>query len=356
MSDIRNLCSDGFAIPDLGRSMDSIAFLSLKAALKSYFSTYRAMAYYGRQLFENKLENHSYSSEYIEQYFETIIHFQHFFELICKDILREENELLVLNIDNNHEVLLKLVKGEEVQSDELVNIKTIEFDRTFNRLCDLITKGKLNSNYSFFTDKNTKEALKQLNIMRNRIWHRGIYVMKYKDLDLFIGKYILPIVKEIISLEKYSKLDRFWRYRQKELKIDPFEEIINTCSKENPNIDHIAFLKEIGRAAYHNPHSHGFGFMKDEIANRAIRIAINEIPFEDKESYLIKCPVCSTNSLVKYLESDGEIDEQGKCSSYWTWVNNVKCYCCSFELQSSGLKNPSEYGYDLSDFWYEEEF
>lgn len=354
MSDIKNLCGDGFTIPDLGRDMDSIAFLSLKAALKSYFSTYKAMAYYGSQLFENKLENYTYSSEYTEQYTETIIHFQHFFELICKDILREENELLVLNIDNNHEVLFKLVKGEEVQSEELVNIKTIEFDRTFNRLCNLLTKGKLNSKYSFFNDKNTKEALKELNIMRNRVWHRGIYVMKYKDLDLFIGKYILPIVKEIISLQKYSKLNRLWKYRQKELKIDPLDEIVNTCSKENPSIDHVAFLKELGRAAYHNPHSHGFGFMKEEIANRAIRIAINEIPYEDKESYLIECPVCSTKSLVKYLESDVEIDGNGQCPSYWTWVNNIKCYCCSFELRYSGLKNPSEYGYDLPDFWYEE--
>ncbi|MFJ6211670.1 hypothetical protein [Lysinibacillus sp. NPDC092081] len=350
MLNIKKLCSDGFTIPNLSRDMDSIAFISLKAALKSYFSTYKCMGYYGKDLFENKIDINSYSTEYIEYYFETIIHFQHFFELICKDILREENELLVLNIDNNNEVLFKLVQGEEVQSEELVNIKTIEFDRTFKRLCDLLDKEKLNPSYSFFKATSTKDALKQLNIMRNRIWHRGIYVMKYKDLDLFIGQYILPIVKEIISLEKYSKFDRFWKYRQKELKFDPLDEIINTCSTEHPNIDHVAFLKEIGRAAYHNPHSHGFGFMKDEIANRAIRIALNEIPFENNESLIINCPVCDTNSLVKYLDS--EVDKE----KYLTWVNNIKCHCCSFELQSSGMKNPSEYGYKtIPDFWHEEE-
>ncbi|QPA56120.1 hypothetical protein [Lysinibacillus sphaericus] len=357
MYDIKNLCGDGFTIPDLGRDMDSIAFLSLKVALKSYFSTYKAMAYYGSQLFEDKLESKSYSSEYIEQYTETIIHFQHFFELICKDILREKNELLVLNIDNNNELLYKLVQGEEVQSEELVNIKTIEFDRTFNRLCDLISKGKF-SDYAFFNEKKTKEALKQLNIMRNRIWHRGIYVMKYKDLDLFIVKYILPIVKEIISLDKYSKVSRFWIYRQKELRVDPLDEIIKICSNsdEQPSIDHLAFLKEIGRAAYHNPHSHGFGLIRSDIADRSKRIAINEIPHEDKEDYLINCPVCGTDSLVKNLEYGDERDEYGQVTSGWTWIDNIKCYCCSFELQSSGMKNPNEYGYALPDFWQKEEY
>lgn len=356
MAEIENLCRDGFTLPSLGRNMDSIAFISLKAALKSYFTTYKGMAYHGREVFENNLESHYYSSEYIEHYFETIIHFQHFFELICKDILRKENELLVLNIDNNHEVLFKLVKGEEVQSEELVNINTIEFDRTFKRLCDLISKGKIDSCYSFFNDTSIKETLKHLNIMRNRIWHRGIYVMKYKDLDLFIGKYILPIVEKVISLPEYSNLNRIWQYRKLESGIEPLNEIIRVSNLQYPSIDHIAFLKEMGRAAYHNPHEHSFGWFKKEITNRAANIAINEIPHPSvKDDYIMNCPVCGTKSLVKYEDSEGEIDDSGQHTSYLTWVNSIKCYCCSFELHSRGMKNPSEYGYSVPDFWYEYE-
>ncbi|WP_347722776.1 hypothetical protein [Lysinibacillus capsici] len=356
MSNIRNLCSEGFAIPDINANFESIALISLKQALKSYFSTYKYMANNGRSLFEDELDARSHSPGYIEHYSETIIHFQHFFELICKDILRKENELLVLNIDNKHEIFYNLIKGEEVPNDELEKINTIEFNRTFERLCNLISNDKLDPKYSFFKDSNKKIALEQLNIMRNRIWHRGSFVMKYKSLDLFVGKYILPIVKEIINLPEYCSLSRLWEYRGLEAKINPLDEIISVCNEQAPALDHIAFLKELGRAAYNNPYNHDFGFFKKEIADRAIKIARAEIPDQIYgDDYIISCPVCGTKSLVKYEESDGDMDESGQYTSYWTWINNIKCYCCSFELRSSGMRNPSEYGYSLPDFWYEYE-
>lgn len=358
MSEIKNLCNKGFTIPDLDRNYESIAFLTLKIALKSYFSTYQSMSHKGLNFKE--LEDNEHTSEYMVNYFETIIHFQHFFELIIKDILKEENLLSIIDQNNyknkseNKEILEKMQNGQDVSNLELEELITTGYKKLLNELCSQIEKGNLND-YSFFKNKNTKETLIQLAYLRNKILHRGSYILKYKDLDIFVGKYILPVVKEIVSLQKYSEFDRFWIYRQKELKIDPLDKIINTCRENQPSIDHIAFLKEIGRAAYHNPHSHGFGLIRSDIANRAKRNAINEIPHGEIEEYLINCPVCSTESLVKYLEYSEEQDECGQVISGWTWVDNIKCYCCSFELQSLGMKNPREYGYALPDFWKIEE-
>lgn len=351
MPNIRELCSNGFVIPELERDMDSIALLSLKIALKSYFSTYETMAYYGRYLDENELEKENYSLGYVEQYFETIIHFQHFFELICKDILREVHELLVLNIDNNHEVLFNLVMGEDVQEESLINIKTIEFERTFKRLCNLINNGKINPAYSFFNELEVRQALEQLNILRNRMWHRGIYVMEYKDFDIFIGKYILPIIEKVSNTDKYINLRKLWTYKEKDMRIDPLKEIIKTCDNEQPYLSKIALLKEMGRAAYQNPLHVSLKFMNKKISKRAEDEALNAVS-NNTGNHIFNCPVCNINSLVQFIDYDDVMVERGEISHQDAWyVESIKCYCCSFELLSSGMKNPKEYGYDLPDYW-----
>lgn len=355
MPDIDELFQDGFRMDSLERGLSSLALISLKAALKAYFSTYRSMSYHLSDLKrgDSDLGHYQYSSEYIEHYSETIIHFQHFFELVCKDILRKENELLVLNIDRKHEILFDLIKGNEVSGEELEKINTMEFDRTFKRLCTLVSKEKLDSKYAFFNEANNRNALEKLNVMRNRVWHRGSYVIKYKSLDLFIGRYIFPIMQEVINLHEYSSLKRFWEYREIESNIEPISEIIEECKKNNPSLDKLAFLKELGRAAYENPLTSPFKFFRDEIIERSRRIALNELPHQSSENdYIEQCPVCGTTSLIKYEDSDGDQNEYGEYTSYWTWVYNIKCYCCTFELYFSGMENPKEYGYSLPDYWH----
>lgn len=355
---IEDIVSDGFSINDLEKKISSFAFISLSTALKSYFSTYKSSNHFFHSVLNGdslpQLEKDwQYGSDYIEDYSETIIHFQHFIELICKEILREKHELLVLNIDRKHELFYKLLFKEEVPSSDLEGLRTTEFSTTFERMCDLIKSGKLDNKYNFFNEKNNKTALNKLNTLRNRIWHRGTFVLRYEALDLFIGKHILPLILKIIDLDEYKVLKTSWKYNPLDCAIDPISEIICECSKSNYNIGKVAFLKELGRAAYDNPIDHRFRPFYDEIIKRSKRIAQSEVSLGSysQGDKIYFCPVCGIYSLTSYLDSDGEMEEDGTYSSYWTCSWYVKCHCCSFEI-SSQLKNPKDYGYDLPDYWY----
>lgn len=355
--DIKTLTSNGFSINDLERKISSFAFISLRTALKSYFSTYKSISHFLNFIttsdasFTKEEKDWHYNSEYIENYAETILHFQHFIELICKEILREKHELLVLNVDKKHELFYKLLFKEAVSSSDLEGLRTAEFSTTLERLCDLIRSGKLDPRYSFFRETQNKKALDTLNTLRNRIWHRGTFVLRYKALDLFIGKYILPIVKEIVLLPEYKTLENRWKYISLKHPIDPINEIIKECKNGNGyDVGKVAFLKELGRSAYENPLEHRFKFLNKEIIKRSKRIADAEVT-DLKATAIYECPVCGINSLTSYEDSDGEIEEDGSYSSYWTFSWYVKCFCCSFEIQND-LKNPKEYGIDLPDYWY----
>ena len=356
--DIKNIVSNGFSLNDLEKRVSSFAFISLKTAINSYFSTYKSSKhFFGNILNESsftELESDlQYGSDYIEKYSETIIHFQHFIELICKEILREKHELLVLKLDKKHELFYKLLFKEEVDSSDLEGINTTEFTATFERMCELIKLGKLDPRFNFFIEQKNVSAIKQLNNLRNRIWHRGTFVLRYKALDLFIGKYILPLIYQIVELSEYKNLDNFWKYKPLTHPIDPIKDIVDECSKEDYDTGKVAFLKELGRAAYNNPLSHTFKFFNDEIITRSERMVEAEVNLvtHSQADKIYNCPVCGVESLISYEDSDGEIEEDGSYSSYWTFSWYIKCQCCSFEI-SHELNNPKEYGYDLPDYWY----
>lgn len=105
MNNIKQISSDGFGIDSLERSIVSFASISLRTAIRAYFSTFKSTRHYFNVLInpdanskeEQKEIDWQYNTDYIEQYAETIVHFQHFIELVCKEILRKEHELLVLN-------------------------------------------------------------------------------------------------------------------------------------------------------------------------------------------------------------------------------------------------------------------
>ncbi|GGI18490.1 hypothetical protein [Gottfriedia solisilvae] len=356
--EIKNIVSNGFSLNELEKRISSFAFISLRTALKSYFSTYKSSKFFistvlnGNSMTQIE-KDWQYGNEYIEDYSETIIHLQHFFELICKEILREKHELLVLNIDNKHELFYNLLFKEKVSSSDLEGLRTSEFKSTFERMCQLIRIGKLDTKFNFFNEPKNKVALEQLNLLRNRIWHRGTYVLRYEALDLFIGKYLLPLIINVVELPEYKNLENRWKYNTVNSQIDPITEIISECSNANFNIGKIAFLKELGRAAYNNPLDYKFKIFNDEIINRSKRIAEAEVHLEkySQADRIYSCPVCGVNSLTSYIDSDGDMEEDGTYSSYWTCSWYIKCYCCSFEI-SSELKNPKDYGYNLPDYWY----
>lgn len=361
VNDIQRVSSDGFAVDTLERNTTSFAMISLRTAIKAYFSTFKSTRHYFNILIDpndsssdQEEIDYQYSSNYIENYAETIVHFQHFIELVCKEILRNEHELLVLNINNKHELLLKLLNKEDVPKTDLEGLRTTEFSTTFDRLCELIKAGNFDTRYNFLIEKNNKITLQELNKMRNKIWHRGTFVLRYNAMDSFIGKHLLPIIAQITSLPEYESLSKRWMFKPLHLGVNPITEIINECSKDNYDISKVAFLKEMGRSAYNNPLNYTFKFINEEIVNRSQRIAQAEVNGGRTAQgvHVNSCPVCGVDSLVTYEDSDGDMNEDGTYNSYWTFVWYIKCHCCSFELHKDGLKNPKEYGYDLPDYWY----
>lgn len=102
MTDINNIAINGFSLPERGRTLKGLALLSLKIALKAFFSTYQSMKYTLHIFNTKNIENQetidfNHSSSYCEACAEAVVHFQHFVELVCKDFLRAEHDLLAMD-------------------------------------------------------------------------------------------------------------------------------------------------------------------------------------------------------------------------------------------------------------------
>lgn len=359
-SDLGEIVKDGFVYEGHDNDDVGLAFISLRIALKSYFSTYAvfkdSIHYFTRKNSFSQKENidQQHGDSYFEAFAETIVHFQHFSELACKKILKEEHPLLSDISSSDPIVLHKLIHGLSIKNDEDIKLRSIEFSEAIRRLFSLIKEKQISNHEELSILSQHKETLNQLNALRNRIWHRGIYLLRYPALDEFIGKFVLPFVKDILTLKLFSDHKKTWLYYPLHCDIDPVNEIVNEYKGENHRLDKVAFLKELGRAAYENPliktgDDQINGFLKifnNKHKNRALRIA----NVEAKVGYsdLSICPVCGTEALVSYY--DHEDNSQEPTDSYWH-VYMVKCECCSLLLQGA-VENPKEYGYtNISDFW-----
>jgi hypothetical protein len=139
MTELDHMTKDGFRIPDRGGKLLDLGLLSLKIALKSYFSTYQSMRYNLHVFkqdsdFEQDEADYQHHYRYFEVCTETIIHFQHFTELFIKEALRKEHPLLVNEASLKPLILYKLLKRKPISSSELENINTIEFGETFKKV------------------------------------------------------------------------------------------------------------------------------------------------------------------------------------------------------------------------------
>ena len=168
------------------REFHNTAFHSLKIALKAYYSTYNALL--GR-LHEGypsgNLEVWSLTHDYYEYFSEAMVHFQHFFELIIKDILEKENPLLAVRATQKPVIFHKLLKKEVILEEEYTNLYSVEFSEALKTLIVLIDSGRITDS-RFIIFKNAKGTLEALNNFRNRIWHRGRFILKYHaDIAFF---------------------------------------------------------------------------------------------------------------------------------------------------------------------------
>lgn len=373
---LKEIVKEGFSLNETrkkGNFEIDLALISLRIALKAYFSTYQTfrdkLGIFHPSANNNSKDTDSmHSIAYCEAYAECIVHFQHFAELVCKNFLRSDHSLLSDTALSRPIILHKLLKGDKLTSEENKNVKSIEFSEALKRIVELIKKKRLKDWQSLSFIENYKEQLEELNKLRNRIWHRGTYILHYSALDKFVGIHIFPFVAAVVSHPAYSSLKQVWKYDNLACGIDPIDGIISAMQNSNNyDIGKIAFLKELGRAAYQSPikRSDVGGniprslekLLNQRHIERSVRVANTEAKLDNFK--VTNCPVCDVKSLV--IEEEIESNDPGGEEWVIGYTTKVKCECCSFELiRGSGageIKNASDYGLtSIEDYWITETY
>ena len=204
--------------------------------------------------------------------------------------------------------------------------------------------------------KENDETLDFLNDLRNRIWHRGLYYLFYSNLDCFVCGKILPLVKQVTDLDWYSE-NKEWIYKNLKCGVDPIKSLISETSKHPINYEKIALLKEMGRAAYHNPIIQ----IDDNcsILERGAKVNCNREKMKyvnvkvaavrnERLSGVYICPVCGQKTFLKYKLYDPSYDENERYPHYIP--EKLKCETCSFEIRSN-IEDLSLCGINCKNFW-----
>lgn len=340
---------------------DNAAFLSLKTALHAYFETYRVSFEESQNPIKisklakpGKFDSNLYKS----LYFTTITQFQNFFELILKDALRKIDELFAVKWNEKFTAsLYRKIKSKELCSD--VFCQSIEFSEALKRLKIIQKenpKDDVIKKIEFLLVKENDETLDFLNDLRNRIWHRGLYYLFYPKLDCFICGKILPLVKQVTDLDWYSE-NKEWIYKNLKCGVDPIASLINEIDNPPVNYEKIALLKEMGRAAYHNPIIQiddncsilergakvNCNYEKMKYVNVKVAAVRNELL-----SGVYICPVCGQKTFLKYELNDPSYDGN-ECYSHYI-PEKLKCETCSFEIRSN-IEDLSLCNINCKNFW-----
>lgn len=330
---------------------------SLRLALKAYFNTYYAA--HRKQIiddlsispshafYETSIENidrFCENIEYQELYMQTIFHFHHFFELLLKDILKSVHSLLDLKLSLEGSDSLKIL--DIIQNKKGVSIShenTVEFSNALDRVCNLIDKEDGVIPIVVKTIKENKSTLSDLNLLRNRVWHKGIFVLRLTELDQFISQNILPLVLQVIQRTDYNNLEQYWKYANADL--DPIKEIIK--AGRNPiNYKRIAFFKTYGIACYNNSKSkENLSLVLNETLDKAKAIvkSLHDVELET-------CYVCKQKTLIVSTISDHEVDTDGTYLGAWWTTTAAECLNCRLSVYPD-VGEPGRYGASRSKLW-----
>lgn len=347
-----DISRDGFTATDLDERSD-LVLIAAHLAVRSYCATTHALR--GRMHVtesskdeeDQKTKDFGLGYEYRRLAYQSIVHFQHFAELVVKQALREDHELLVVLTGKNHEHLHRLLHRDPVDSNDAQAINTIEFSEALDRCCALLKSGRLRAaGYDYIL--TFQSFLRTINALRNRLWHRGTYVLRYRALDELIGGYGLRFLRHTVEHPRFTGKEHAWKHQALVCGLEPLQLIEMELNSTTFSFVKVAFLKELARAAYENPLIDIDGWFESEnkvVAERAKTSA----GFPDGEVHKVTiCPVCGVESHVIYRswvedENDRPID--------FTYKGH--CLCCGLELYAE-YGNASQHGLvGVEDYWEE---
>jgi hypothetical protein len=268
--------------------------------------------------------------------FQTIAFLQHFVELELKSMLRADHPLLAVEAKDSHVLLHKLIKGERLQEEDWTGINSIEFAATLNRLVSLVRSGRLGQGLEFVL--SYEDALRQLNIVRNRMWHRGTYILEYEALDQFLLFWIFPFIEHLIS---YRGLGQVWGIRELACGVDPVAVMLEDGKAQKYLPRKLALLKEMCRASFNIP----FSRLETPMADMGNPLAMIARCGDTMFNWPTRsCLVCGGKSLVLFRDEAYSTDDGSPCQI----VVAAVCFACGFEINMDH-GNPSEYGLDVED-------
>lgn len=348
MRRLPDICWDGFPASALRNRVD-LSLTSLRIALKAYVATTHAIS--GRldlaarpsSAEDQELKDFNLGNRYADECFESVIHLQHFCELFLKAILRADHELLATVGDDSHVELHALLHGREVSNTDRSKLRSIEASLALSRVCALVDHGALDSSFSFV--KEYRLFLEQLNGLRNRLWHRGTFTLRYQALDELIAGHGLPFVNRALQSAIFGTRTQSWGYPPLACGIDPIEELIKEVAGPQTGawpIKKVALLKELGRAAYANPLQPGVAFEREaaEIRSHAENKANAVAEREQSIEKIVECPVCGMSALVIHQSDEGDYDS----GEWWRETFLAECEGCTLKLRDT-FGNPGDHGF-----------
>ncbi|MFY0583574.1 hypothetical protein ACN28S_63075 [Cystobacter fuscus] len=261
---------------------------------------------------------------------------------------------MVADTGREHVLFHQLLNREEIGAVDESKLHWSEFSSILNTIETLSNANRLDAKRFGFLSTHFP-ALRKINILRNKLWHRGSFVLRYRALDELIGRHIFPFVLDVVSHADFAKSYHPDGRRPPGCGIDPVKEIAASFKGNSYDPRRLAVLKEIGRATYANPlrqDSQWFNKENKRVQKHAEDKAASRANQNGNAAGILKCPVCGVTSLVGEQDFADEWDEekQQPLPGGEPFVFKVECECCSFSLWDN-VGNPGDYNIALPNYW-----
>jgi hypothetical protein len=346
MSDVKKFLNEGgFKLDDLEGDVSRLSLLSLRISLQAFTATAKSLSTMAYRVMEGESGTYDeeYPGDYIKNSVEAIIHLQHFLELVVKDLLRRVHHALPYDVSSDSVVLIKLVNNQPLTDEEEAEAKTVTFTDAYTRLTELLKAGnpEISPLYNFLGSFNP--WITGINHLRNRILHRGVFVLRHEALDKLFGQFVFPFLKQLFATPQYMRHANRWSYEPLECGIDPVTELEKLSTSDRYNPGKAILYKLLLSAAYNNPirTPKPLGLLEipeevDKFKYWLNRKAV-ESATEKADAALIaggvsdirECPVCGVTSLLVYHDTV-EVDQE-----YSEWIyQGLTCMCCGFDVSN----------------------